>query len=412
MPRSPRVRRLVLLVVLAVLFPFSVGLAQEEPPRLQADAILPKGMLSGPDYRVDPLVKNDGAMNTYLLHSRYGQFTVVSTALLWTRITEIKAMKAIEAVGSGERFGNSVLESGKNTVAGAADLVIHPLDSLRGAVSGVGKMFSRAEESMTSTQSKYEDSKTKAVIGYAGVKREYALAFGVDPYSTNPELQERLGRLASAGYAGGVSVTALKLLIPGGVGLAVSSVSGTTWLKDVDLSQPPTDLRRQNREKLLGMSLKNDLVTTFINNAEFTPTQQTLLTAALAAMPGVTGKDRMLRLAVSTASQEEALFRQRLALLLAGHHLIVEHFDRLETVGTFVAGRTVSGKLVLLLPVDYLAWTAANAKLLGQLPAEARKLGAWGVELWVSGQASPLTRDKLAELRIELREDADNALRR
>ena len=66
------------------------------------------------------------------------------------------------------------------------------------------------------------------LIGYSNTKREYAHAFGVDVYSPNSILQQQLDEMAKAGYAGSISVTALKALIPGGVGMALSVTGGSS----------------------------------------------------------------------------------------------------------------------------------------------------------------------------------------
>lgn len=413
MPTRPHVAiPLALAVAFILLLPFP-ACCQEQPTSLQAGRVLPKTLLSGPGFRVDPLVRTDGYMNMYLLHSRYGDIRVVSTALLSTRIGEVLAMQAMDRMDASREFVSAVGDGGMSVLKGAADLVTKPVETVSGAVSGVGKMFTRAGESLFGSKaSKYEDTGIQSVIGYSRVKREYALAFGVDPYSTNPLLAKHLERVTSAGYAGGLSATALKVMIPGGVGIAVSAVGGTHWLGEVDLAQPPTDLRRANRQKLETMGVDKGLAAEFIDNGEFTPTQQSLLVAALDTMKGVAGRDRFVRLALKTSDQDVALFRQRMAQSFAGYHRYVERLERLVALGEFVGARSVSGKLVLIFPLDSLYWTASIAKTAQALKRCAWELGMYQAEFWVSGQVSPMARAKIQSLGWVVREKADVVLLR
>lgn len=405
--------RLVVLAMLCALFFPGEGACQERPALLHAERVLPKTMLSGPGFRVDPQVGCDGYMNIYLLHSRYGDFRVVSTALLSARIGEVLAMQAMDRMNTSKEFMASVGEGGMNVLQGAVDLVTKPVETLGGAVSGVGKMFNRAGESLFGSKaSKYEDPAIQGFLGYSTVKREYALAFGVDPYSTNAVLAAHLERVASAGYAGGLSASALKVMIPGGVGVAVSAVGGARWLGEVDLAQSPADLRRANRQKLIAMGLAAGLAAEFIDNGEFTPSQQSLLVAALDTMPGVAGRDRFIRLACGTSDQDVALFRQRMAQCYAGYHRHVEKIERFLALGELVGARSVSGKLVVILPLDSLFWTASIAKTAQGVRRDAVELGLNTAEFWVSGQVSPLARSKIQAMGWMIREKGDVVLLR
>ena len=136
------------LLVLAVGATWAAALGTEQPPMLRASTFLPRSVLSGPNHRVDDLVRNDGYMNIYIVHAPKGDLRVESTALLYTRVYELEAAAAMDKVNTGAVFAKSVATSGVNAVKGAANLVIHPIKSVSGAVSGVGKAFSRANASM------------------------------------------------------------------------------------------------------------------------------------------------------------------------------------------------------------------------------------------------------------------------
>lgn len=385
--------------------------AFESPPTFEAASLLPKAMLAGKDYRVDSVVTNDGYLNTYVLHSRFGDFTVVSTALLDTRIAEVKAMAAMEQVSSSGQFGGSLADKGVQTVQGAANLVVHPIDSVSGALSGVGKMFVRAQESLVeSNPSKYEDGRFKKLIGFSQTKREYAKQFGVDPYSTNPVLQQHLNDISKAGYAGSITGSALQALIPGGVGIAVGAVSGSAVLGEIDVSVTPEDMRRQNRQSLKDMGVSPSVVELFIDNEEFTPTQQTRIVKALEAMPNVRNKTAFVSFLVHTNNQDLALFRQRMSQMYAGYDKGVARLDGFMPLGRFVGAMKQDGTLVLAFPLDYLAWTPTTQTVARALSDASRELPAKGVEFWMSGKASPETKKQMKRMGWKLTENCSQKL--
>jgi hypothetical protein len=403
---------------ISLLVAFSLTLAAqafaqqlETPPTFQAQSVLPKAVLSGPSYRIDAAVLSDGYLNTYVVHSRFGDFTAVSTALLYTRVAEIAAMEKMEQVSGSGAFGNSLADKGKQTLQGAANLVTDPLNTLGGALSGVGKMFVRAHENLVeSTPSKYEDSRAQNFIGFSHTKREYAKQFGVDPYSTNPVLQEKLNALANAGYAGSITGSALQALIPGGVGVAVSGVGGTALLGDIDLSVPPAELRKGNRESLIRAGIPEATARMFINNDQFTPTQQTVIARSVASMADTDGKEEFVEFVAGTADQDVALFRQRMSQMYAAIDAKAGKLKRFVRLGRFVGAQRENGGLVLAFPLDYLASTQANTALIEDMDVNARELSAPGVELWLTGKASPATKKLLKRLKWTLREDSAKQL--
>ena len=184
----------------------------KRPIPLNAAEVLPSSLLKGPFHRVDEKVLNDGYMNTYTVHSSFGTMKVVSTASLKLRVEELSAVDAMRQVEETDTFQQSLAESAQNTVDGVVNIVDDPKAAFSGAVTGIGKVFQRASEAIQSSPGAGEDSRMENLIGYSKTKREYAHAFGVDVYSPNPILQQQLDEMAKAGYAGSLSVTALKAL--------------------------------------------------------------------------------------------------------------------------------------------------------------------------------------------------------
>src|SRR5262249_8695632 len=89
-------------------YPATPASGYEAAPTLQASKVLPTELRSGAHFRVDDNVANDGYVNTYHIHSKFGTFTAVSTAMLAKRIGEVNALVVMEHVKGTTEFTNAV----------------------------------------------------------------------------------------------------------------------------------------------------------------------------------------------------------------------------------------------------------------------------------------------------------------
>jgi hypothetical protein len=274
-------RLIVVLVGMLITQPAMTLAAQagfEPPTTLNASQILPPDVLSGPHHRVEERVYNDGYLNRYTVLSKFGGFVAVSTPMLRKRISEINAMVRMKQIQGTKEFAASLKEAGTDTLAGFKNLVTKPVDTVKGAVSGLAVAFRRAGDAITGPKrSDAEDSRVKDLIGFSKTKREYAHQLGVDVYTDNEKLQDRLNSIAWAGYGGGLTWAAAMSAVPGGAGLAIT-ISGThKLLNEVFRTTPRVDLRRMKAEKLSAMDVHLEIADAFLNNTVYSPRYQTLL---------------------------------------------------------------------------------------------------------------------------------------
>lgn len=387
---------LPLLLLLSSLWPAQAAAPEtENPPTLSAMNLLPKPVLVGPNHAVDDVVQNDGYMNIYTLHSPKGDLRVESTALLYMRIQELEAAAAMDQINAGAEFGKSLAVSGANTVKGAVNLIIHPVDTLSGAASGVGKTFSRIGASRQENRPPDDNGQGAELLGYNQARRNYAKAFGVDPYSRNPILQASLKRLTGAGFAGDLTMTAAKAAVPGGMVLSVLSAGSNPAAKDIDVSLPPEDLFMRNRKLLAAMGVSPDVANLFIDNPHFLPTVQSRIVAVLNSMPQVKDRSLFINFCVLTDDDDVAYFRERMAELYANINATTDRLDRFVAVGKLIATRTANGGFLSAYPLDYLAWTPTMATLAKSLNEAATAMGATSKKLVVSGEVSPLAASRL-----------------
>jgi hypothetical protein len=309
-------------------------------------------------------------------------------------------MAVMDQLKGTKEFGDAVKEAATNTMVAAKNMVFQPVKTLGEAATGVGLLFRRAGDSMFGAKrSDAEDSRFKNLIGFSNYKREYAYDLGVDVYSRNEVLQDRLNDIAWTGFAGGLTVSAALAAVPGGAGIAMTAIGTTRLTTAIFKTTPPQDLRRMNTEKLRMMGIDPHTIETFISDSVFTPREQTLLVSALDEMKGVADRERFVQMAALTHNPDVAFFRQRQAEMYAGYHRGVSPLARFLGVGPVAGAQTVNGSLVFNVPVDYVAWTEEIAKVVTTADGLANQLpGIRDKQLWVTGTLSPRARVEMRRL--------------
>ena len=120
----------------------------EQPPIINATQLLPESALSGPGFHVERLVPTNDAMGQYTIvadasvfQGDAGTYRVESLDLLKLRLSEIPAIAYLENVKKTGVFANALAQSAERPVADAANMVVHPMDTVTGLPSGIGSLF-------------------------------------------------------------------------------------------------------------------------------------------------------------------------------------------------------------------------------------------------------------------------------
>jgi hypothetical protein len=122
----------------------------EEPPVVNVADLLPATPLSGPGFNVQPQAPTNGAMGQYTIvadasvfQDDAGTYQVESLDLLKIRLSEIPAIAYLENVSKTGVFAGALAQSAARPVTAAANMVIHPMDTVTGLPSGIGSFFNR-----------------------------------------------------------------------------------------------------------------------------------------------------------------------------------------------------------------------------------------------------------------------------
>ncbi len=113
----------------------------EDEPVLDAAALVPPALLSGPNYRVDPKVPVGGYMARFRITTAYGPLNADSMQLLPIRIGEIPAIETLNLASRSGAFAHALAMRGKKTGNAIVNVFAHPIDSIVGLPGGVARYF-------------------------------------------------------------------------------------------------------------------------------------------------------------------------------------------------------------------------------------------------------------------------------
>ncbi|MCG3145507.1 MAG: hypothetical protein HONDAALG_03118 [Gammaproteobacteria bacterium] len=405
---------LAFLAAASLLPTFTVAAEKyEQPGTLKASALLPADTLKGPNHQVQEEVQSDGFLDIYAIDTSSGVLKAVSTAQAKQYAAEVEAAARMAQLQGDEQFAAGLQSTAGTVVTGTTALLNDPAGALSGAVTGVGAMFGRAQEALASSGTKGagEDSAMADLSGFSKTKREYAYEFGVDVYSRNPVLQKQLDAVAEAAFAGNIAAKAAMMMVPGGAGIALSVTSGAATLNEAFRDLPPAELRKRNREKLAAMGVNADIAELYIENAVFTPREQTLIVEALDRMPETENRGAYIRHAVLTDNADLAYFRPRQAGMYLGYHRSVEPLARFVSVGKVAVGQKKDGTIVFCAPLDHLYWTPGIGAFVELFEADLKSVpDVKGKEIWLGGTLSEMARKELEARGWTVKESSEATL--
>ncbi len=377
----------------------------EIEPVLGAASFVQPALLSGPGYEVDPHVEIRGYMARFTIDTRVGPIEAQSIEILRDRIAEVPALEAIDQITHSDAFLSAAGDSLTTTASGLAQVVRHPIKTLIGIPAGVARFFGQRlskighqaqslsdrtarelgndgnpyprssgpmteareidrQEAQHDPEKKNHrwygrvgaeaDREIKRQLKYGQVRRELAQRLGIDPYTSNPYLRERLDQLAWAGSGGHYAASAALGSISGVGGLVLAN---GTQLNSIVWKLDPDALREHNAKRLARWCSDNLLMRQFLRHGSFTPTLQTAMIDALDQLQPERGGDALLELAMTANSELEARYIVNALNLISQHLGLRANGGSLSTIGAGLAYESEDGERIFPLPVDYLTWT-------------------------------------------------------
>jgi hypothetical protein len=396
---------LVAVVFLVPQLLWAQGAGQfEQPPIVKASQLLPEAALSGPGFHVEQLVPTNGAMGQYTIvgdasvfHNDAGAYRVESLDLLKIRLSEIPAIAYLENVRKTGVFANALAQSAERPVEDAANMVVHPMDTVTGLPSGIGSLFGRVSlgaEKIASTASNSFGSgaaagetanATMTALGYDQVRRDLARRLHVDPYSSDPILTKKLNSVAWVMFSARLTVDAAMMAVPGSI-----IISGTEFTNDLVYQKPKGDLILHVQKELQNIGLSQEEIVSFISNSAIPLSLQVTVVEDLKGLGDIPGRRAAAVDLGNMMTEYQARFLATSLHMLNRWGQQKSPITGIQVPGLLVA-RDQNGTVIVPAPVDYVSWTP---RIAGFVTTPALFALHHRV-LWIPANMTPLARQQL-----------------
>lgn len=412
-------RELTLGLLLLLLPPEDESFAQagyEAQPVLRAAELMPAALLRGPKFTVDPKVPTTSFLAHFTLRSEYGQLEVHGRDRLALRVAEVGALEQLAGMRKSEEFLEAAGNAAARPVRAVVDIPSSPVVTAKAAPAAVGRFFDRIELGATSgaagatspdktTEQKAEETTKRVgsigvdVLGYEQERRALAKRLNVDPYTTNPVLSEKLTDTAWVTFSGRLGVSALTAVI-----VPFSSVlTLTSATRDLVWDTPPGDLVVANQRRFAATGASEEQVRALMGNRWYSLTILTHLALGLEGLGSVPGREQIVAFAGRAQTEDVARLTVGAVVMLHSHHTKGQPLTQLLAPGP-IAGRGRDGRLVVPVPLDYVAWTERVGRFAKRKDFEGKARIAW-----IPGAFSPRARKELAAAGWTLREGGASA---
>jgi len=352
-------RRLKFMVVVAgvgLLAAASVAAPALETPKPEGAQVFLGPTVLGPNYRVKPQARSDGMMRIFDVETHYGNFEFAGVEFTKMRLQELDAVAALEKMSQSERFMNALGHAAFAPLQFGANLITDPVNTINRSMSGVANMFDRGASGLATTRAD-RDTLIESLLGVSDTQRELAVELGVDPYTDFPPLADRLKQMANAMAAGGLPVKVGLSFVPGGIGIAISSVSSVEGAKDALRTKTAAQLLVETRGNLQALEVPPDAIERLIDNRNYTPADLIIMSRALRQL-GAQNTEIFVDDAATANTRDLAFYERRLAELTAARSQALGGLVAFASVAGHPVNIRRNGAVVAIYPLDDLAWTA------------------------------------------------------
>jgi hypothetical protein len=310
---------------------------------------------TGSNYTVKPIVRSDGVMRIFDVDTPYGKYAFDGVEFTKLRLHELDAVAALEKMSQSEAFGQAFGRAALGPIKFGADLITKPADTVERSLSGIGNMFDRMGAGLSNTRAD-RDSLMESLLGVTDTQRELAVTLDVDPYTDFPPLAQRLKEMASAMAGGSLPVKAGLSFVPGGIGLAVSSVATVSDAKDTLRSKTAAQVIAEARTILLHLGVPDESVSRLVENRNYTPADLLIMALALKQL-NAQNTAAFVEHAAGAGARNVAFYHRRRAQILAARNNELGGIVSFVTFGGQPINVARNGNVIAAFTVDDIAWT-------------------------------------------------------
>jgi hypothetical protein len=369
---------------------------------LRASDLVPAPLQKGTLFAVDERVPTADLLERFTLRSEFGVIEVDGREMLAVRVAEISALDALAGMSRTEAFLRAAGNAAPPPPRATGHVAARPPGAVRGAPASIARFFDRVElgwphvPAAAGAAGKPADERIadvgrraggvpSDVPGYELERRALARRLGVDPYTTNPVLAEKLDEIAWVVFSGRLGRSTLAApAVPSSAALAFTSLTC-----DLVWDTPADDLIKLNQQRFQSTGAGEEEVRALIANRWFSLTALTEVGTGLDGLGDVPGREQIVPFAARASSEVAARLVARAVAMLATHHAKMP-LARVSAPGP-LAGHRGAQSLVVPAPVDYVAWTEPVAAF-----ARRPELRARARTVWVTGRFSARARTELS----------------
>jgi hypothetical protein len=377
----------------------------EQPPIVDISELLSPAMQTGAGYQVGQQVATNGAMGQYTITANAevfkddaGTYQIESLDLLKIRLSEIPAIAQLDSMSTTGVFAQALASSAVRPVTAAANMVIHPMDTITGLPSGVEDLFGRvslgAKEIGSSASNSFGSGKaagqagnaTLTALGYDQMRRELAHKLHVDPYSSDPILTKKLNHVAWVMFSARMTVDVAMMAVPGSI-----IISGVEITNDLVYQTPRADLIILVQKKLKSFGLSQEEIVAFTSNTATPLSLQVTAVKELETLGNIPGRRAAADAIGGVMTEYQARFLVTSLQMLATWSQQTSPITKIRVVGVLIA-HDQSGTVIMPTPVDYVSWTPRIAGF----TTDPALLAMQNRVLWTTGKMTPLARQQLS----------------
>ena len=392
------------------------ALGYEAPPRIDPDRVLTPTLLASGNHRVRDQVKTRGNWLEFEIESDFGNYKALSIPMVALRVHEIRTLA--QAVNEFQRDNQKLAETlrGQLTVGADSfvDILTSPLSTTSQLVSQFGSKVAQTFDEFGRPSPDVDEQTTGGKTIYhsfvpgdptlAAHKRNVASQLNLDFYSSNPRVQDFLDTLAAARSAGQQRAGVVTISLPQDQEIRVANGRVEAAARAAMTHNTINQLYARNFEQLVSSAVDEDLANAFLSHPVLSPWHKTMLTERVAFLDGVENRGALLRAALSTRSEQEAIAYLQVGKMVDAYQELSGSLRSLASAGHIVLATTRDGTILVMLPFDILYWNRETEQIFSGLEKFARDKGFKKHAVISSGIITDSARLGLVGLDFDLQE--------
>lgn len=364
---------------------------------VQTTDILPDAELQSGHFRVRDQVLVERDSYKFEIDSSYGVYRLHTLPMLAIRTRELRTLA--QAISQYKLNDDAFAERLRGQLTVNAYSLVDVVTAPFNMVEQFAKNFGQTAQELRnftigqthSSAPAYLNGISNDIIGGTH-KRNAAYQLGLDPYSTNPKVQEFLNTIAQARSSGHFSAGVATIRIPASQTVDIADGRLDAQIRTLVKNLSPEELNDGIDAQLQLMGVNALDREDFTNHPQFSPSHKTAITAYLDYVRGIDNREIIIRAALTTKSETEALSYEILCKMLARYHESIEPVATLEFLADLLIAISSTNRVLVLMSVDLVQWDQRTEQIFGTLSRRLSMEGHVYPELIVTGSLTDKSR--------------------